>query len=107
MKKGGRLMAFLSREQLINDLQTAFPSLMEEYGLEDIGIFEEEGQKDQYYLGYTVRKGGKAYMIHLPYKKDHDGGLEPSSHTWTIESDDPDAVDSSGFDSMESALMKI
>ncbi|EDL64833.1 hypothetical protein BSG1_13626 [Bacillus sp. SG-1] len=101
------MMAFLSREQLINELQTSFPSLMEEYGLEEIGVFEEEGQKDQYYLGYTVKKDGKAYMIHLPYKKDHDGGLEPSSQQWTIESDDPDAADHTGFDSMESALRGI
>jgi hypothetical protein len=100
-------MAFLSREQLINELQTAFPSLMEEYNLEDIGIFEEEGQKDEYYLGYTVRKDGKAYMLHLPYKKDHDGGLEPSSNQWTIESDDPDTVDTTGYDSMDSALRGI
>ncbi|WP_113927739.1 DUF5634 family protein [Bacillus sp. P14.5] len=100
-------MAFISREQLINDLQTAFPSLLEEYGLEDIGIFEEEGQKDQYYLGYTMKKDGKAYMIHLPYKKDHDGGLEPSSEQWTIESDDPESVDTSGFNSIEAALKMI
>ncbi|MGF2614865.1 hypothetical protein FZC84_08445 [Rossellomorea vietnamensis] len=100
-------MAFISREQLINELQTAFPSLLEEYGLEDIGIFEEEGQKDQYYLGYTMKKDGKAYMIHLPYKKDHDGGLEPSSEQWTIESDDPESVDTSEFNSIEAALKMI
>ncbi|MGM0846225.1 MAG: DUF5634 family protein [Bacillota bacterium] len=100
-------MAFLSREQLINDLQTSFPSLLEEYRLEDIGIFEEEGQKDQYYLGYTVKKDGKVYMIHLPYRKDHDGGLEPASEEWTIESDDPGAVDTSGFGSMQAALKEL
>ncbi|RIW28233.1 hypothetical protein D3H55_21960 [Bacillus salacetis] len=100
-------MAFLSREQLINDLQTAFPSLMDDYKLENIGIFEEEGQKDQYYLGYTARKDGKAYMIHLPYKKDHDGGLEPSSSQWTIESDDPGTIDTSGYESLESAFRGI
>ncbi|TYS14469.1 hypothetical protein FZC78_18445 [Rossellomorea vietnamensis] len=100
-------MAFISREQLINELQTAFPSLLEEYGLENIGIFEEEGQKDQYYLGYTVKKDGNAYMIHLPYKKDHDGGLEPASDQWTIESDAPESADTTGFDSMEAALREI
>jgi hypothetical protein len=100
-------MAFLSREQLINDLQTASRSLMEEYGLEQIGIFEEEGQKDQYYLGYSVQKNGKAYMVHLPYTKNHDGGLEASAQSWTVESDDPDAVDTTGFENVKAALQKI
>ena len=38
------------------------------------GVFEEEGQDDRYYLGYTTRKDGKIHHIHLPFQKNSDGG---------------------------------
>lgn len=44
-------MEFLPREQIINTLQEPLQSYIDKYGIDDIGIFEEEGQGNQYYLG--------------------------------------------------------
>jgi hypothetical protein len=60
---------YLSREQIMNVLQQSFQPCLNKYGIEDIGIFEEEGQDNRYYLGYTTRKDGKTHHIHLLFKK--------------------------------------
>jgi hypothetical protein len=100
-------MDFLSREQIINELQDTFQPFINKYGIEDIGIFEEEGQDNHYYLGYTVRKEGKTYHIHSPYLKNNHGGLSPERKEWTIESDEPDRKDLKGFKGLEDALREI
>ncbi|MBO1513031.1 DUF5634 family protein [Metabacillus bambusae] len=100
-------MDFLSREQIINELQDSFQPIINKYGIEDIGIFEEEGQDKHYYLGYTVRKEGKTYHIHSPYLKNNHGGLSPEKNEWTIESDEPAKKDLKGFKGLEDALREI
>jgi hypothetical protein len=89
-------MEFLSREQIINDLQQSFQPYIEKFGIEDIGIFEEEGQDDRYYIGYTAKKEGKTYHIHTPFIKNNDGGLAPIKNEWTVESDEPQEKDLRG-----------
>jgi hypothetical protein len=100
-------MEFLSREQIINELQNSFQPFIDKYGIEDIGVFEEEGQDNHYYLGYTVRKEGKTYLIHSPYLKNQSGGLAPEKKEWTVESDDPEGKDLKGFKELEDALRDI
>ncbi|MGG1814380.1 DUF5634 family protein [Cytobacillus firmus] len=72
-----------------------------------MGIFEEEGQDQYYYLGYTVKKAGKTYHVHSPFVKDGNGGLTPAGNEWTIELDEPDRADSRGFTSIEQALQEL
>jgi hypothetical protein len=100
-------MEFLSREQIINELQQPFQSYLEKFDLEGISIFEEEGQKNQYYLGYTVEKSGKTYHIHTPYTKNSSGELAPIKNEWTIETDEPQTDDLRGYHNLESAFREI
>ena len=43
----------------MNELQQSFQPYLNKYGIEAIGIFEEEGQDDRYYLGYTTQRWEK------------------------------------------------
>ncbi|WP_102275145.1 DUF5634 family protein [Cytobacillus massiliigabonensis] len=100
-------MESLPREQLIANLQKSFQMYINQYGMDDIGVFEEEGQDDLYYLGYTIKKDGKTYHIHSPYRKDTFGGLSLIKNEWTIESDEPQKTDLNGFHSLDSAFRYI
>ena len=100
-------MEFLSREEIIHELQESFQGIMNQYNIDDIGIFEEEGQGERYYMGYTVKKRGKTYHIHSPYLKNRNGGLSPVQHEWTVESDEPQKEDLKGFHDLESVFRDI
>jgi hypothetical protein len=100
-------MESLPREQHITNMQKSFQTYINQYGIDDIGIFEEEGQDDLYYLGYTVKKDGKTYHIHSPYRKDIHGDLSPIENEWTIEPDEPQKTDLKGFHSLDSAFRNI
>jgi hypothetical protein len=100
-------MEYLSRGQIIHELQQSFQTYINQYNLDDIGVFEEEGQDDLYYLGYTVKKGGKTYHIHSPYTKNSHGGLSPAENEWTIESDEPQKEDLTGYHNLESVFRDI
>lgn len=100
-------MEFLPREQIINELQQSFQHYIDTFGIEDIGIFEEEGQADQYYMGYTIRKEGETFHIHIPYIKNEHGGLAPIDNEWTVETDDPKKDDLKGYNDLESVFRDI
>jgi Family of unknown function (DUF5634) len=100
-------MEFLTREQIINELQESFQPFIDKYEIEDIGVFEEEGQDDHYYLGYTVRKDGKTFHIHSPYVKNQTGALTPEKNEWTVESDDPKEKDIKGFENLDDAFRVV
>lgn len=100
-------MKFLPRDQIINNLKQAFPSFIDNFSFDAIGIFEEEGQEDKYYFGYTVTKQGKVYHIHTPYIKNNRGDLAPLEDEWTVETDDPEKNDQRGYANLESVFREI
>lgn len=100
-------MEYSTREQIIDELQQSFAAYLNQYDLDDIGIFEEEGQGDQYHFGYTAKKDGKTYHIHTPFIKNNNGDLAPLNHDWTIETDEPEKNDLSGYHDIESAFRDI
>lgn len=100
-------MDFLPREQVINGLQQSFQSYLDKYNVDDIGIFEEHGEGDRYFLGYTVNKNGKTYHIHSPYIKNDQGELAKEKDEWVVEPDDPNAEDQRGFSSIDSVFREI
>lgn len=100
-------MDYLSREQIINELQQSFELYIDKFGIENVGIFEEEGQAERYYMGYTVKKDGKTFHIHIPYTKNNNGELAPINKEWTVESDDPKKDDVRGYKDLESVLREI
>lgn len=94
-------MEFIPREQVMSELQQSLQTYIQQFDIDAIGIFEEQGEGDHYYLGYTVTKGEKTYHIHLPYVKNNEGGLSPAKNEWTIESDDPQVQDERGYSNIE------
>jgi len=100
-------MEFLPREQIINELQQSFKFYLNKYDFDDIGVFEEEGQKDRYYMGYTINKAGKTYFVHSLYQKNDAGNLTPINNEWTLETDEPQKKDKKGFHDLESVLRTI
>ncbi|WP_318505739.1 DUF5634 family protein [Bacillus sp. T3] len=100
-------MEYLSREQIINQLQQSFQPYLQQFGLDDIGVFEEHGQGNQYYIGYSAKKGDKTYHIHTPFMKNNNGELAPLNQNWTVETDEPDRKDHGGYQNVESALRDI
>ncbi len=107
IQERGIKMEFLSREQIINELQQSFQSYIDKYDIDNIGIFEEEGQDDRYYIGFTVNKNGKTYHIHSSYSKNGKGGLRPVQNEWTVETDDPQKEDLKGYHDLESVFRNI
>ncbi|SEM93507.1 hypothetical protein SAMN05192533_10752 [Mesobacillus persicus] len=100
-------MDISSREEILNDLQRSFETYMNQFNLDDIGIYEEQGQGNTYYIGYTVKKDGRTYHIHTPYHQNEHGGFTSGKKEWTVEPDDPNKEDLSGYDDLESVLRDI
>jgi hypothetical protein len=78
---------YQSRETIMDDMNHGLAQLMNRYQLDDIGIYEEEGAGKNYYLGYTVRKDGKVFMINIPYEKNEEGELAAQDQEWTIQAE--------------------
>lgn len=97
-------MEFIQREAILNEMNHSLHSILKKYDLEDVGIFQEEGEGNRYYLGYTVRKNGEVYMIHQEFTKNKEGDLASNEQSWVIESDDGD---SRGYDSLDAVFDHI
>lgn len=100
-------MEYLAREQIIDELQQSFQPYLNQFDLDDIGVFEEAGQGNHYYIGYTAKKDGKTYHIHTPFIKNNKGELAPLNNDWTIETDEPEKNDHHGYTTVESAFREI
>ncbi|RXI95527.1 hypothetical protein DS745_24040 [Anaerobacillus alkaliphilus] len=91
-------MEYFQRETIINEMNDSLQGMLAKYGLDDVGIFEEEGEGKTYYLGYTVRKNGVVYMIHQAFTKNEEGQLAPAESSWVIESE---AGDTRGYQNLD------
>lgn len=97
-------MEFLTREAIMSNMTNSLTKMLHNYQLEDVGVFEEEGEDDRYYIGYTIRKDGKVFMIHQPFLKNVEGQFAPLDNEWVIESEE---VDWHGFDSLDDVFNHI
>ncbi|MDC3415457.1 DUF5634 family protein [Aquibacillus salsiterrae] len=95
-----------TRQQLITELQDTFETIIETYDIDAIGIFEEEGQDSNYYVGYTVKKDDKEFFINQPYKKENNQ-LALLNQQWTIETDEPSTTDKRVLQNLEDVLKEI
>lgn len=100
-------MEFTTREKIIDQIENNFSKLMTSFNLDEIGIFEEEGPENKYFLGYTVKKNDISYMIHQPYKKSTEGELAPLEEQWTIETDEPNYEDKHGYKDINEFLSTL
>jgi hypothetical protein len=98
-------MKFNSREDILQNLQASFQTMMDKYDLDDIGIYEEEGPENRYFIGYTVRTDGKVYMINGPYVKNEKEELAVQEETWTIQTDEGE--ESEGYKNLEEVFLHI
>ncbi|RBW71031.1 DUF5634 family protein [Bacillus taeanensis] len=78
-------MDFLSREEVISGMNHSLEPMLERYKLDEVGIYEEEGEGETYYMGYTIKKDNKVFMVHLPYEKNQQGELAVKDSNWTIQ----------------------
>ncbi|WP_078556254.1 DUF5634 family protein [Bacillus alkalicellulosilyticus] len=97
-------MTYESREAIIGSMSNKLDMILNTYELEEIGIFEEQGEGNEYYIGYTLRKDDEMYMIHTPYEKNGEGLLQPKKQEWTIELNDSEIH---GISSFEEAMKKL
>lgn len=101
------VLEYLSRTQIINELQKPFQTYLEQYEIDEIGIYEEAGQEGIYHMGYTVTKDGKTYHIHTSFQKNKDEFLAPLDDLWTLETDEPTEDDRTGYRDLVSVFRKI
>lgn len=101
------MMEHLSREEILNDLQRSFESYINQYDIDDIGIFEEQGENNHYYFGYTVKKGDKTFHIHSPYSQKGNDRFTPEKSSWTIETDNPKDKDVRGYSDLDSVFQNL
>lgn len=97
-------MDFVNRETIITNMTEEFKPLMERYNIDDIGVYEEEGPHNQYYIGYTVKKDGHVFMINMPYKKNNEDMLAIDKQEWTIQSE---GNEFKGFHSLDDVFEKV
>ncbi|MRH42630.1 hypothetical protein GH741_08020 [Aquibacillus halophilus] len=100
-------MEYIPRQQILGEIQNNFQTILETYDIDEVGIFEEEGQDNNYYMGYTITKDDKAFLIHQTFKKNDEGNMAPVLQEWTVESDEPNDEDRSGFGSLDEIFNKI
>lgn len=98
-------MEYKHRDELLDDFIHSLEPMLEKYELEDIGIYEEEGQGAHYFMGYTIRKEGKVYMVNRPYVKNDNKELALEKEEWTIQTDEGDEV--KGLHSIDEVFEKI
>ncbi|WP_209124289.1 DUF5634 family protein [Alkalihalobacillus sp. BA299] len=97
-------MEYLSRDEILEEMNQSLRPIMEKYEVEDIGIFEEQGEGNHYYIGYTIRKDGEVFMTHTPFVRNEEGLFRPEKNEWIIETDNGDLR---GFSSLDDVFEEM
>jgi hypothetical protein len=102
--KGVRKMEFVPRSVIIHEFIDALQPLMDVYHLDQVGIFEEEGEGNKYYIGYTINKDDKMIVLHMPFVKNERGELALEKQEWTVRKD---GREQKGYYSLQAAMDEI
>jgi hypothetical protein len=97
-------MDFISRKEIIAGLNHSLEPMLNKYNLDEIGVYEEEGEGKTYYMGYTIKKDNHVFMIHLPYEKNNEGELSVKDSTWTIQSENNEVR---GIETLDQAVNQM
>ncbi|OLO27568.1 hypothetical protein BTR23_19815 [Alkalihalophilus pseudofirmus] len=97
-------MEYLSREEILDEMNHSLRTIMEKYNVDEIGVFEEQGEGNHYFIGYTIRKASEVFMTHTPYVKNEEGLLRPEKKEWVIETDEGDLR---GFSSLDEVFEEM
>jgi hypothetical protein len=104
MKGGTVVMEFVPRSAVIHEFIDTLQPMMDVYNLDQVGIFEEEGSGNQYYVGYTINKDDDMIVLHMPFVKNERGELALEKEEWTIRAD---GQETKGFHSLQEAMENI
>lgn len=97
-------MEFVPRSVIIKELIDTLQPIMDIYNLDQVGIFEEEGEGNQYYMGYTVNKDDHMIVLHMPFVKNERGELALQKQEWTVR---VNGKEQSGYHSLDEAWADI
>ncbi|KWU53396.1 DUF5634 family protein [Priestia sp. YIM B13446] len=97
-------MEYVKRETAISELTHHMDDILNKYNLQGVSVYEEEGEGNHYYLGYTVKKNDHVFMLNRPYLKDKDGKLAVENQEWTVQGNEGET---NGYTSLEDAFQKI
>ncbi|WP_027409106.1 DUF5634 family protein [Anoxybacteroides tepidamans] len=97
-------MEFVPRSAIIHEFIDTLEPMMDVYGLDQVGIFEEEGNGDTYYIGYTINKDDDMIILHMPFVKNERGELALEKEEWTIRAD---GKEEKGYHSLQEAMEKV
>ena len=97
-------MEYVKRETAISELTHHMDDILNKYNLQGVSVYEEEGEGNHYYLGYTVKKNDQVFMVNKPYIKDKDGKLAVEKQEWTLQGNEGET---NGYTSLEDAFQKI
>jgi len=95
---------YISVETILNDFKESLPVLIKQYNLAEAAVFEEEGDENTYYIGYTVKKSGNTYHIHMPFEKNDEDHLTLVKPEWTIQAEE---AEYKGYESLDDVFEKI
>jgi hypothetical protein len=102
--KGEKKMEFVPRSVIMNEFIETLQPMMEKYDLDQVGIFEEEGERNHYYIGYTINKDGNMLIVHMPFVKNERGELALQKQEWTIRTN---GHERNGYSSLQEAMDDI
>ena len=97
-------MEFAPRSVIINEFIDTLQLLMDVYQLDQVGVFEEEGEGNKYYIGYTINKDDKMIVLHMPFVKNERGELALEKQEWTIRKD---GREQKGYQFLQEAMDEI
>ncbi|MCM3151373.1 DUF5634 family protein [Priestia megaterium] len=97
-------MEYVGREAIVSELTHHMDDILNKYNLQGVSVYEEEGEGNHYYLGYTVKKNDHVFMLNRPYLKDKDGKLAVEKQEWTVQGNEGEK---NGYTSLEDAFQKI
>ncbi|MFC7395474.1 DUF5634 family protein [Scopulibacillus cellulosilyticus] len=98
-------MEYISRETILNHMSADLENVMIRFDIDHVGIYEEEGEGENYYIGYTVKKDGKVYMINMPFIKNDKNELAVAEQTWTIQGEN--GKERKGFKTLDEVFESI
>ncbi|QIZ67553.1 DUF5634 family protein [Geobacillus subterraneus] len=94
-------MEFAPRRVILEEFIDTLEPMMETYGLDQVGIFEERGEGNRYYVGYTINKDDEMITIHMPFIQNERGELALEKQEWTIRKD---GQEKKGYRSLPEAM---
>ncbi|AGT31784.1 hypothetical protein M493_07495 [Geobacillus genomosp. 3] len=97
-------MEFAPRSVVIEEFIDTLEPMMEAYDLDQVGIFEEHGEGNRYYIGYTINKDDEMIVVHMPFVRNERGEVALEKQEWTVRKDGDEKT---GYRSLQEAMEEV